>query len=585
MSGILLQNGKQAFTDANGRPLSGGRVYFYVPNTNTPKDTWQDSAQTILNSNPIVLDARGEASIYGTGAYRQVLQDASDVQIWDAFIPDLVASVTDAANTIFARTSTIVTNIADLRALSKLINKFAVTKGYYLAGDGGSGNYWYDSLDTTSVDNGGTIIVAADGGRWKLIYSGSVDILQFGMKRSLFDAPTITLNNTVLQTARDWLNAQAVHTKLEFAAGTYGYSVCPNWAIQNAVVEGVGEVHMQYSGTGNAWIVDGTGQPHAGCYNNRVYGFTIDAPTNAQNGVLVKNCHHGTYKFKVRGAGANFAGIRVEGCVVSRFDDLEVSPNADGGWYTGAMPQSGLYVTGGVGTQASYCTFTNPIIEGLAKDISGVGILLEGAFGNCFISGTSEGCTTGVATGTVAQGCRDNKFFGIDLEANTTVDLYDQGAGNEYHSINSTLKIQVLATARRPQFFGGRINAVEITLGALGSGWFGVVYNRDDVVPAGAFVNGEPSTCTSNCTDEKAAKRGPFSQNSVTVLTGTFTYTNNTGNPVQATLSGGTISALNIVRAGVDNALTNFAGTYYLAPGDGIKIANSLAPNLRILSL
>lgn len=182
MSGILLQNGKQAFTDANGRPLSGGRVYFYVPNTNTLKDTWQDSAQTILNTNPIILDARGEAAIYGTGPYRQVLQDASAVQIWDAFIPDLVASVTDAANAIFARTATIITNISELRALSKLTNKFAVTKGYYSAGDGGTGNYWYDSLDTTSVDNGGTVIVAADGGRWKLTSFGYASMLQFGAK-------------------------------------------------------------------------------------------------------------------------------------------------------------------------------------------------------------------------------------------------------------------------------------------------------------------------------------------------------------------------------------------------------------------
>lgn len=88
MSGLLMQNGKQSFSDANGRPLVNGKVFFYVIATNTLKDTWQDSAQTVLNTNPVILDARGEASIYGSGAYRQVLKTADDVLIWDQIIPD-----------------------------------------------------------------------------------------------------------------------------------------------------------------------------------------------------------------------------------------------------------------------------------------------------------------------------------------------------------------------------------------------------------------------------------------------------------------------------------------------------------------
>lgn len=496
-----------------------------------------------------------------------------------------VAPVADGAAMI-GRGGQVVPSIAGLKALLKTVpSKFAFATGYYAQGDGGGGPYYLDEADTTSTDNGGTIIVATDGGRWKLVFSGSVDILQFGAKRGVFDAPTIALNNAVFLAARNWLNAAVVKTRLTFSAGTYGYSASPNWAIQNATIEGVGDVHLQYSGTANAWIVDGAGQPNGGCYNNRVYGFVIDAPTTAQNGAFVKNCHHGVYKFKVRGAGANFAGIKVESCVVSRFDDLEVSPNADGAWYTNATPQTGLWLTGGVGTQTSYCTFTNPIMEGLAKVGSGAGMLLDGAFGNYIVSGTSEGCTIGIALGTVAQGCRDNKFFGIDLEANTDVDIYDQAAGSEYHSVNSTLKVQVLGTAKRPQFFGGRYLNFEIASGAVGTSLYGVIFNRDDIVAAGTFVNGDASTCTANCTDEKGNARAPFSQFTVTVATGTFTHTNNTGNPQQAILSGGTISAVNITRGGVDNGVGNVTGEYYLAPGDALKITSSVAPNLRILTL
>ncbi|HBO1919659.1 TPA: glycosyl hydrolase family 28-related protein [Pseudomonas aeruginosa] len=84
----LLHNGKQHFVDNNGHPLVGGRVYHYYVGTNTPKDTYQDSGQTIPNTNPIVLDARGEASIYGAGTYRQVLTTSSGVTIWDQVILD-----------------------------------------------------------------------------------------------------------------------------------------------------------------------------------------------------------------------------------------------------------------------------------------------------------------------------------------------------------------------------------------------------------------------------------------------------------------------------------------------------------------
>jgi hypothetical protein len=79
----LLPNGKQQFISENGEPYANGKVYFYIPATTVFKDTYQNSQQTILNTNPVVLDAAGRAVIYGEGVYRQILVDADDVQIWD----------------------------------------------------------------------------------------------------------------------------------------------------------------------------------------------------------------------------------------------------------------------------------------------------------------------------------------------------------------------------------------------------------------------------------------------------------------------------------------------------------------------
>lgn len=80
----LLPNGKQQFLDANGDPLASGQVFMYVPSTTTFKNTWQDSGNSVLNTNPVVLDAAGEALIYGSGTYRQVLKDVFGNTIWDA---------------------------------------------------------------------------------------------------------------------------------------------------------------------------------------------------------------------------------------------------------------------------------------------------------------------------------------------------------------------------------------------------------------------------------------------------------------------------------------------------------------------
>ena len=101
MAATILPNAKSQFIDSNGKPLAGGSVYFYIPNTSTLKNTWQDPAQTILNTNPIVLDANGQALIWGAGVYRQVVYDQFNNLIWDQITEDtssgLIGNMTDNA--------------------------------------------------------------------------------------------------------------------------------------------------------------------------------------------------------------------------------------------------------------------------------------------------------------------------------------------------------------------------------------------------------------------------------------------------------------------------------------------------------
>lgn len=77
----------------------------------------------------------------------------------------------------------IVNNVASIRAASRDGANVIRTKGYYSAGDGGHGDYWYDSSDTSSPDNNITIIVGADGARWRLLTdSGELNLRQAGAK-------------------------------------------------------------------------------------------------------------------------------------------------------------------------------------------------------------------------------------------------------------------------------------------------------------------------------------------------------------------------------------------------------------------
>lgn len=73
-----------AAVDSYGNPLVGGRLYTYANNTTTPQTTYKDSAGTIANTNPIILDSRGEGVIFLTEGlvYTWVLKDANDALIW-----------------------------------------------------------------------------------------------------------------------------------------------------------------------------------------------------------------------------------------------------------------------------------------------------------------------------------------------------------------------------------------------------------------------------------------------------------------------------------------------------------------------
>ena len=74
---------KLQFFDANGDPLVGGLLYTYEAGSTTPLATYTDSTGVSANTNPIVLDSRGEANVWlGADIYKFALYTSASVLIW-----------------------------------------------------------------------------------------------------------------------------------------------------------------------------------------------------------------------------------------------------------------------------------------------------------------------------------------------------------------------------------------------------------------------------------------------------------------------------------------------------------------------
>jgi len=127
MSASLLPLGQLQFFDANGNPLAGGFVYTYEAGTTTFKTTWQDSGETIANTNPIVLDASGSAVIWGSGTYSMLVQDINGNQIWSRLTSTVALPATQAPVTATNNTGG---NMAASTTYMVSINYTAPAAGY-----------------------------------------------------------------------------------------------------------------------------------------------------------------------------------------------------------------------------------------------------------------------------------------------------------------------------------------------------------------------------------------------------------------------------------------------------------------------
>jgi hypothetical protein len=400
---------------------------------------------------------------------------------------------------------------------------------------------------------------------------GIISVKDFGAK-----GDGTTDDTVAIQAARDYLYSQTTPSILIFPAGIYKYSVSPNWNIQNCQVVAEGTVRLRYTGTGNAFeVIDTSG---TGLYNQQFGRFIIEATSSAQNGVYIKNSNHSTFDFNVRGCGAAYAGLRIDFAVCSYFPNFTCSNNENGGtqgWYLSAKPKYGIYIysiSGGISEPTSYCTFINPVVEGVE-----IGAVFNHSLGNMLIGGTLEGCTD---TGIIFSGARSikNVIMHTDFEANTNFDIDCYGLYNSFIKCD-TQKIVIMRSNSSSNILDGGVHQNVYCEPSSANNIL------KDFVYGNTSLSGSLTDLGANIwqralkVGDSYPSNGPQVNTTLTISASPYTYTNTYVSPVRVLVGGGTVTYSLIGRTG--SALTvGTNGIFTLNPGEYLQIAYSVAPTV-----
>lgn len=207
MAWILGEPTVQQYFDANGDALVNGSIEFFETGTSTPAAVASDSGG-VSTATSYTLNSIGAPQTSGGTAialffdssitYKIVRKDASGTPIAPTIDP---YNVTQGAQfAIDAVDSGASDSLYDY--VGSEDGQQAVVSGYYTAGDGGGGSFYWDASSTDADDGGVTILPTGHvgAGRWKRIL-GDLWLEHFGLS-----VATSSTNHTLVRNALDYLD-------------------------------------------------------------------------------------------------------------------------------------------------------------------------------------------------------------------------------------------------------------------------------------------------------------------------------------------------------------------------------------------
>lgn len=244
------------FSDQNGKPLVGGKLFSYQAGTTTPLSTYHDSTTGAVNTNPVILDSTGSASVFlGANVYKLVLQNSAGVEQWSA---DNIAQGMFAASSVTSYTGAQgTTRTGAITAITGDLNCSMVT-GAICSLPPATGQYYQ------TVQAGGSSAVQEPILNFIAGVPGSVTNPTITAPGSGYSGgPTVTFSGgtcTVLPTGSAIVSAGFVVTPTLTSGGT-GYTTAPTvvftggggtGAAATATVAGgiVTAIHITSGGTG-----------------------------------------------------------------------------------------------------------------------------------------------------------------------------------------------------------------------------------------------------------------------------------------------------------------------------------------------
>lgn len=138
---------------------------------------------TTVNANWDLIETALENTLSRDGTSPNTMGANLDMNSYDILNVDAISSASlslggvlvTAATTLSSTNASIVTNIANLKALAVPTTDITVVvRGYYSSGDGGGGIYYWNALDTTAGNNGTVVVCTANGaaaGRFNLLFN------------------------------------------------------------------------------------------------------------------------------------------------------------------------------------------------------------------------------------------------------------------------------------------------------------------------------------------------------------------------------------------------------------------------------
>lgn len=230
--------------DNNGNPLFNGQLFTYAAGTSSPQTTYTDSTGNTANTNPIILNSRGECNLWlnPAQAYKFLLEDAAGNSIWS--VDNVTAPIIQIPYAAASGTNTITVNTTP---------SFGTVQDGLLL--------YFKAANTTT---GAATLNANSTGAYNLYYADGVTqivpgaIIQNNIYAAVFDS---SLNSSaggyIIQNPSRAIGTFTLTLTgmSSTTTGTVNYAISPDGKTAAFVN------YADISGTSNAATMTGTGLP------------------------------------------------------------------------------------------------------------------------------------------------------------------------------------------------------------------------------------------------------------------------------------------------------------------------------------